>query len=166
MSVKPWHENVGSHAASGEEVIAESPASFTQLSDWVHQQSASPPAGYTVAASGSSVDEARTRGEKLGVDFQVFSHDVDGKPHALVVVAIDPAVFEAKAGPILDLAGKYTMLPSGMREPIDAQAKERTGFTVSEALDASTPIGAALAAARQLRDSGQRGIVLIDGRKN
>ena len=58
------------------------------------------------------------------------------------------------------------MLPQSFRDPIDQQAKDRTGFTISEALDESTPIGAALAAAKTLRDSGQRGLVLIDGTKD
>jgi hypothetical protein len=166
MSARPWHQSVGSRAAAGEEVIAESSATLAQLTDWIHQQSANPPSGFSVAASGSSVESARSRATRMGIAFQVFSHDVNGKPHALIVVALDPVVFEAKAGPLLDLAGNYKLLPAGMRDPLDAQAKERTGFTVSEALDASTPIGAALAAARTLRDSGQRGIVLIDGTKN
>jgi hypothetical protein len=165
LSAKPWRQSVGVHTATGQEVIAESPASLAQLSSWIHDQSANPPAGYSVLANGSSVDSARARAHRMGVDFQVFSHDVNGKPHALVVVALDPVVFEEKAGPILDLADKYKMLPQGLRDPIDQQAKERTGFTVSEALDPSTPIGAALAAARTLRDSGQRGLVLVDGVK-
>jgi hypothetical protein len=164
--VKPWRQNVGSQSASGEEVIAQSSATYEQLTQWLHAQSQSPPPGYDVSVSGSGVEAARSRAQRVGVDFQVFTHETNGKPHQLIVVAIDPAVFEAKAGPILDLAGKYKMLPQALRDPIDEQAKERTGFTVSEALDPSTPIGAALAAARTLRDSGQRGLVLIDGVKN
>lgn len=166
LVAKPWHQSVGSHAAGGEEVIAESAATFGDLQTWLHQQSVVPPPGYSVSASGSGVESARARALRLGMDFQIFSHQVDGKPHELVVVAMDPAVFEAKAGPILDLADKYKMLPQAFRDPIDARAKESTGFTVSEALDASTPIGAALAAAKQLKDSGQRGLVLIDGAKD
>jgi hypothetical protein len=66
----------------------------------------------------------------------------------------------------LSLIDKYSLLPQSFRDPIDQQAKARTGFTVSQALDPSQPIGAALAAARALRDSGQRGVVLVDGAKN
>jgi hypothetical protein len=165
MSVNDWKQAVGTHAASGQEVIAKSPATLAQLTAWLHQESQSPPSGYTVAESGSSIEDARAHAERVGVDFQVFTHDVSGKPHALVVVALDPKVFEAKAGPVLDLADKYKMLPSGIRDTIDQRAKAATGFTASEALDTSTPIGAALAAARNLRSSGERGIVLIDGVK-
>ena len=56
---------------------------------------------------------------------------------------------------MLGLIDKYPLLPRSLRDPIDQQAKERTGFTVSQALDPSQPIGAALAAARALRNSGR-----------
>jgi hypothetical protein len=166
LTAKPWRESVGSNAANGEEVIAQTQASFADLKTWLHAQSANPPPGYSVSASGSSVEAARSRATRIGLDIQVFTHEKNGKPHALIVVAMDPVVFEAKAGPILDLADKYKMLPQGLRDPIDAQAKERTGFTVTEALDTTTPIGAAIAAARTLRDSDERGLILIDGVKD
>jgi hypothetical protein len=67
---------------------------------------------------------------------------------------------------VLSLIDEFSLLPPGFREPIDAQVKARTGFTVSQALDPSQPIGAALTAARTLRDSGQRGVVLVDAAKN
>ncbi len=163
LSARRWSQRVGAHAAGGEEVIAESPATLAELAAWLHGLSANPPPGYTVGASGPDVQTARRHAQKLGVDFQIFSHDVDGTTHALIVVALDPATFEEQAGPVLGLIDKYRLLPQGLRDPIDQQAKERTGFTVSEALEPSTPIGAALAAARTLRDSGERGLVLIDG---
>ena len=102
----------------------------------------------------------------MGLDFQVFSRTDQGKNRELVVVVLDPTTFETKAGPMLSLIDKYSMLPQSLRDPIDAQVKARTGFTVSQALDPSQPIGAALAAARTLRDSGQRGVVLVDAIKN
>lgn len=101
----------------------------------------------------------------MGADFQVFTHSVNGQPRALVVVALDPSLFESKAGPVLALISKYSMLPQSLRDPIDQQVKARTGFTVSQALDPSQPIGAALSAAKTLRDSGQRGVVLVDASK-
>jgi hypothetical protein len=56
-------------------------------------------------------------------------------------------------------------LPKAFRDPIDQQAKRQTGFTISEATDPDTPIGAAVAALSQLRDFGGRGIVIIDAVK-
>ena len=166
ISSRSWIQRVGGDAARGQEVIAESPATLDQLTDWIHGLSARPPNGYVVSASGSGMETARRHAQELGVDFQVFTHDVDGKTHALIVVALDPSEFETKAGPVLGWIDKYEMLPKSFREPIDAQARDRTGFTVSQALDVSTPIGAALAAARTLRNSGERGLVLIDAVKN
>lgn len=167
MAAREWRGANGSGAAvSGHEVVAESSASLGTLEGWLHDVSANPPAGYTVAASGSGPDAAHRRAQAMGLQFQVFSHQAGGKTRALVVVVLDPATFETKAGPVLGLIDKYSLLPQSLRDPIDAQAKARTGFTISQALDPSQPIGAALAAARTLRDSGQRGVVLVDAAKN
>jgi hypothetical protein len=166
LSARDWRGSAGSTAVSGREVIAESGATLSELEGWIHDVSANPPQGYAVAASGSGVDTAHRHAQALGLDFQVFSHQDNGKNRELVVVVLDPTTFEEKAGPVLSLIDKYSMLPKGLRDPIDAQVKARTGFTVSQALDPSQPIGAALAAARTLRDSGQRGVVLVDASKN
>jgi hypothetical protein len=111
------------------------------------------------------MESARRHAQVLGVDFQVFRHTVDGQPHALVVVALDPSTFNRKAGPVLALIDRYSMLPQSLRDPIDEQVKQRTGYTVGEALDPSQPLGAALSALKTLRDSGQRGVVLVDASK-
>ncbi len=163
--MRDWHGTAGSTAVSGREVIAESNATLETLEGWLHDVSANPPQGYEVAASGSSIDTAHRHAQALGLQFQVFSHQENGKTRELVVVVLDPTTFEEKAGPVLSLIDKYSMLPQSFRDPIDAQAKARTGFTVSQALDPSQPIGAALAATRALRDSGQRGVVLVDAVK-
>jgi len=34
----------------------------------------------------------------MGVEFQVFTHEVDGKKRAMVVLAVDPKMFDEKAG--------------------------------------------------------------------
>ncbi|HET9030217.1 MAG TPA: hypothetical protein VFN49_08570 [Candidatus Aquilonibacter sp.] len=163
LASKGWSENTGSQHYAGLEVVAQTPASLQQLATWLKGVSANPPSGYSVAASGSGVDEAKARARAMGVDFQVFEHTVNGKRHALIVLAIDPATFDRKAGPMLGMLGRYKMLPQALRDPIDAQVKSRTGFTVSEALSPNTPIGAAVGAVEQLRSSGQRGVVLVDG---
>jgi hypothetical protein len=165
LTSRDWRGTAGSTAVSGREVIAESSATLETLEGWLHGVSANPPQGYEVAASGSSVETAHRHAQALGLQFQVFSHQENGKTRELVVVVLDPTTFEEKAGPVLSLIDKYSMLPQSLRDPIDAQAKARTGFTLSQALDPSQPIGAALAAARALRDSGQRGVVLVDAVK-
>ncbi len=167
LSARDWRGSNGSGASvSGREVLAESSASLETLEGWLHDVSVKPPAGYTVAVSGSASDAAHRRAQAMGLQFQVFSHQEGGKTRGLVVVVLDPATFETKAGPVLSLLNSYSLLPQSMRDPIDQQVKERTGFTVSQALDPSQPIGAALAAAKALRDSGERGVVLVDAAKN
>jgi hypothetical protein len=165
VNSREFQQKAGSRTIGGHEVIAESSATLDQLDTWLGQVSASPPSGYTLATSSSSMDSARRRAQALGVDFQVFRHTVDGQPHALVVVALDPSIFNRKAGPVLALIDRYSMLPQSLRDPIDEQVKQRTGYTVGEALDPSQPLGAALSAMKALRDSGQRGVVLVDASK-
>jgi hypothetical protein len=60
---------------------------------------------------------------------------------------------------------KFKLLPQSLRDPIDAQTKRQTGFTLTEALAPDTPLGAALGALDALRDSDERGIVLLDAVK-
>jgi len=161
----PLYQDSAILTARPHEVIAETPATLEQLGAWIAQESANPPSGYEVAASGSTMDTAHAHAKAMGVEFQVFTHAVNGKTRVLIVAALDPVTFNEKAGPTLELIDKYPLLPESFRAPIDKQVQERTGFTVSQALDASQPIGAALAAAKELRNSGQRGLVLVDAAK-
>ena len=66
---------------------------------------------------------------------------------------------------MIGVVGKFRLLPQSLRDSIDAQAKKQTGFTISEATNPDTPIGAAVGALAQLRDFGGRGVVLIDAVK-
>lgn len=179
IATRDWHATVGATTAqnqrsiygqgagsyAGHEVIAQTAATLPQLESWIDAFDRTPPLGYTVALKGGSLDEARLRANALGLAFGSFEKPIAGKRHTVVVIAIDPAQLDAKAGSFISLIGKYQMLPAAFRDPIDAQAKARTGFTVSEALDPNTPIGAALGALSTLRSSGQRGIVLLDATK-
>jgi len=179
VATRDWHATVGATTAqnqrsiygqgagsyAGHEVIAQTSATLPQLESWIDAFDRTPPLGYAVALKGSALDEARLRANALGLAFGSFEKPIAGKRHTVVVIAIDPAQLDAKAGSFISLIGKYKMLPDAFREPIDAQAKARTGFTVSEALDPNTPIGAALGALSTLRSSGQRGIVLLDASK-
>ena len=154
----------GTTIVTGKEVVAESGATMADLSTWMKGLASTPPAGYTAVAM-EGADSARTRARAYGVDFQAFNHTEGGKKHTTLVVAIDPATFNTKARPVLDLVSKYKMLPQALRDPIDAQMKSRIGYTASEALQPTNPIGAAIAAADELGSSGQRAIVVIDGIK-
>lgn len=155
----------GAGTYRGHEVIAQSSASMAKVQDWLSDLGMNPPAGYHVAVGGGSVDLARRHAQAMGLDFNTFTQTVGGKRHEVVVIAIDPQQLDKRAGRIIGLIGKYRMLPQVLRDPLDAQSKERTGFTMSEALDPNSPIGAALAALNQLRSSGDRGIILMDATK-
>ena len=80
-------------------------------------------------------------------------------------MVVDPQTLDEKAGPMLGLIGRFKNMPKMLRDPIDAQARKQTGFSITEATNPDTPIGAAVAALDQLRDFGGRGIVLIDAVK-
>lgn len=160
-----FKQTSGNATLSGTEVIAENAATIAQLTDWIKTISATPPSGYTVMPSNSGYDTARAKAQSYGMDFAVFTHEVNGQRRHLVVLAVDPKTFDAKAGMVLSAIGKFKMLPQPMRDTIDSQVKSRTGYSVSDALNPDTPIGGAVQAVNTLNDSGQRGIVLIDGAK-
>ncbi len=155
----------GAGTYDGHDVVAGTQAYMPVLESWLQGLSADPPTGYRLAASGNGVEAVRTHTRELGVDFLAFEGAERGKLHGVVVMIVDPQTLDEKAGPMLGLIGRFKHIPSMLRDPIDAQAKRQTGFTVTEATNPDTPIGAAIAALDKLRDFGGRGIVLIDAVK-
>jgi hypothetical protein len=155
----------GAGTYSGHEVVAQTDATMGALESWIASMQSSPPPGYAVAVSGSGLGNARAQLELLGLDAAVFEKTVQNKRLALVVLAIDPDTFTRKAAPVLPIISKYRQLPEILRRPLDEQARAQTGFTVTEALDPATPIGAAIQAIDDLRSTGQRGVVLVDAKK-
>jgi hypothetical protein len=179
LSSHAWHTTVsarpgvadsavfaqGAGTYDGHDVVAGTQAMMPALETWLGDLAQNPPAGYSLAISGNGIDAVRSHTRALGVDFVAFQQTENGKRHGLVVMAVDPQTFDEKAGPMIGLIGKFKLMPRTLRDPIDAQAKRQTGFSISEATNPDTPIGAAVAALDQLRDFGGRGIVLIDGVK-
>lgn len=179
LSARSWHEKVasspgvgdnavfrqGAGTYDGHDVVAGTQALMPSLEAWLGDLSAHPPAGYSVALQSDTVNAVRQHTRDLGVDFAVFENTQGGKQHGVVVLAVDPETLDAKAGPMLGVIGKFHLLPATLRDSIDAQAKKQTGFTISEASNPDTPIGAAVGALAQLRDFGGRGVVLIDAVK-
>jgi hypothetical protein len=155
----------GTGTYNGHEVVAGTLAVMPALEGWLHDLSDHPPAGYTLAANGNGVDAIRARTRDMGLDFAVFQNSVNGKTHGVVVLAVDPKLLDQKAGPMLGMIGKFKLLPQSLRDPIDAQAKKQTGFTITELTQPNTPLGAAVDSIDQLRTFGGRGIVLIDATK-
>lgn len=179
LSTRAWHETIvarpgvgdnavftqGAGSYDGHDVVAGTQALMPSLEAWLGDLSAHPPTGYAPALQSDTADAVRSHTRDLGVDFAAFVRTESGKRHGVVVLAVDPAVLDAKAGPMLGAIGKFKLLPKSLRDSIDAQTKRQTGFTISEATNPNTPIGAAVGALAQLRDFGGRGVVLIDAVK-
>lgn len=179
LSAREWHNTIRSQPGTidssllsqgagkyeGHDVVAGTQALMPALEAWLDDLGAHPPSGYHVAVSGNGVEAVRTHTRALGIDFVVFEGTDQGKRHGVAVLVVDPQTLDEKAGPMLGLIGRFKKVPSMLRDPLDAQAKKQTGFSITEATNPNTPIGAAVAALDQLRDFGGRGIVLIDAVK-
>lgn len=155
----------GAGTYQGHDVVAGTQALMPSLEAWLADLTQHPPAGYTAVPANGTIDAVRAHTRDLGVDFAVFQGMQNGKRHGVAVLAVDPELLDAKAGPMLGLVGKFRLMPHSLRDSIDAQAKRQTGFTLTEATNPNTPIGAAVGSLAQLRDFGGRGVVLIDAVK-
>ncbi|HEY9084564.1 MAG TPA: hypothetical protein VIN40_01280 [Candidatus Tyrphobacter sp.] len=177
LVVRDWHHTLspgersalgiigsGNEAYAGHEVVTATGSSFGEVAGWLRELDAHPPNGYHVTVWGSGVDEARERARNMGVDFGVFDRSESGVTHDVLVVTVDPDILQQKAGIMLSLISRFHDLPPFLRAPIDAQARAQTGFSVSDATDPTTPIGAAVDALGRLHDVHSRGVILIDAR--
>jgi hypothetical protein len=151
-------------AYAGHEVVTATQASFGELVAWLRDLSVKPPPGYRIGLWGSGIDEAREQARAAGIDVSVFDQDARTGTHDVVVIAVDPTLLQRKAGFMLSALTRFKYLPAFLRAPLDAQARAQTGFTFSEALDPTTPIGAAIDAIGRLNDAGARGVIFIDAR--
>lgn len=179
LSAHAWHQTISSRPGFGDnallsqgagtydghDVVAGTQALMPALETWLESLGSSPPGGYVSVVKGNGVDAVRAHTRDLGIDFMVFERVESGKRHDVVVLAVDPQTLDEKAGPMLGVVGKFKLLPQSLRDSIDAQVRKQTGFSVAEATNPDTPIGAAVGALAQLRDFGGRGVVLIDAVK-
>lgn len=177
LAEQPFHARLSGSAAKGagfsggagtydgHEVVAATQALMPVLVSWLAQLDANPPHGYTAAAEGGTLADVRERARALGFDFGAFESSQNGKRHGVVVLVVDPATLDRRAGPMLRALDEYPKLPAMLRAPIDAQAKKELGFTVSELTQPDTPLGAAVGSLGELRDYGGRGVVLVDATK-
>ncbi len=155
----------GDGTYAGQEVIAASNASFAQLRGWLHSLESKPPSGYSKMPNSQSLGSARESANNQGIDFTTFQTTEKGKPVGLLVIAMDPVSVTRKLGPALQLISKYKTLPGPMRQTIDDQVKQRTGFSVSEATQPDSPVGAALEALAQFQHTSDRAILLLNAQK-
>jgi hypothetical protein len=144
----------------GHSVIAQSTAPLADVKRWLTKLEGAPPAGYVFVKSAQHPEAVAVAG-KYGVTYAVFKRGTKGA----VIAVIDPKLAHDKIGFMLSLVDKYRMLPPSMREPIDQAAKQRTGMSVSEALDPSAPVGMTIEALRAVNGSNDPAIVEIDAAK-
>lgn len=155
----------GAGTYDGHDVVAGTQALMPALETWLGDLTANPPNGYSVGVRGNGIDSVRTHTRDLGFDFQVFYNVENGKKHGVVAIVVDPQILDEKAGPMLGLIGRIKNMPAMLRDPLDAQVRRQTGFSLSEAANPDTPLGAVIGSIGQLRDFGGRGIVLVDAVK-
>ncbi|MDQ2681304.1 MAG: hypothetical protein M3Y21_09875 [Candidatus Eremiobacteraeota bacterium] len=156
--------SAGNGNYAGHEVIASTAASFGDLSKWVDGFDTTPPAGYTKVTSGD-IASAREQAKKIGVDFNAFQKTDKGKHVGLLLVALDPTEVNRKLGSVLAMISKYKMLPAPMKSAIDDKVKAQTGFSITEATQPDSPIGATLDSLEDFQHSNARGIVLLSAVK-
>lgn len=154
----------GNGTYAGHEVIASTPASFSDLSAWVDQLNTSPPPGYAAVEPYTNPDQ-QTQSQRYGLDYAVFKKKVGDSTRGMLVIVMDPQRVNARFGVILSMIGKYKALPAVLRSPIDDEMKSRFGMTATQAMEPDSPIGAALDALDQLEHKNSRGIVVVDAQK-
>jgi hypothetical protein len=176
LDVKPFSQTVeatsmnssslaghGAGKYSGNEVLAETPASLDDLRGWLDRLKKAPPAGYTYQPA--SVESHDVALSKYGIDYALFTKSGSAKPRGVVLVVMDPSQVRSKIGMAVDLVNRYRELPETVRQPIDQEVKSKIGFSATEATDPSAPLGMTLSALDQLRSTNDRAIMMIDATK-
>lgn len=145
---------------AGKEVVASSPATVADLDAWLEKQGAAPPTGYRRQAVPANV---AATAHKYGVDFVAF---VSGNNKGATIVVMDPKLVSSKLGGVLKVLDQYNSLPAPLKAGMDSQVKQRTGWSITELTDKSAPLGAAIAAMNDFKNSDKRAIILVSAEKN
>ena len=147
----------------GSEVVVATGASLAELRAWLRKLQAESPQGlrYSHTDTIASGDpEAMRANGAAAASFQ--------SPHGdriVVVFAVDPRMLREKLGSALDLVDKYDKVPGMLRGPLDDTMKQQIGYSISEMLDATSPVGVAFHALKSAEASNKRAIVLIDEKR-
>ena len=141
--------------------IAETGASMDQLRAWVRGLKSSPPSGFHQVAKrdGSSGTTFGSTQDKNAIGAQFETAD-GGR--SVYVIAADPRKVHEALGPAFTLIDSYSAVPGVMRGTIDDQAKKQLGYSVTEMLDAKSPIGAVVATVKRMQSVDRRAILIID----
>jgi hypothetical protein len=144
----------------GHEVIAETSASMDQLAKWIDRLRTAPPRGFRhVAEKGWDTHSKTASGADAETGAQFSTPD---GTRTVYVIAGDPRRIRETMGPIFALMENYAAVPGIVRGPLDDQAKKQVGYTITEMLDAKSPVGAVVTTIKRLSGTDRRAILLID----
>ncbi len=147
----------------GHEIIAETGATMPQLASWIAALKSAPPHGMRATSHGSfnlHASDGSDKGKEVAAQFE----SADSARSVFVIVA-DPRAIRATAGPLFTLIDSYGAVPGMLRGPIDDEAKRQFGYSVTELLDAKSPVGAVIAELKKLQAADRRAILVIDEAK-
>ncbi|HEY0613465.1 MAG TPA: hypothetical protein VGC96_02445 [Candidatus Elarobacter sp.] len=144
----------------GHEIIAETGASMKELGTWLATLRRTPPPGLRKPADrGWNMNDRTASGQPIQAGEQFASATGD---RTVYVIAADPRKLHDQLGPVFTLIESYNAVPGVLRAPLDDQAKKQVGYSISEMLDAKSPVGAIVAAVKRMQSSNRRAILLID----
>jgi hypothetical protein len=143
----------------GHEIIAETDASMAQLDVWISKLNTAPPHGFHNASDrhGTATFSTKERDVVVGANLENASGD-----RSVFIIAADPRKLRDALGPAFALIDNYQAVPGMVRGPLDESAKKELGYSVSEMLDAKSPVGAAIATLKRMQSGNRRAILLID----
>jgi hypothetical protein len=148
----------------GHVIIAETGATLKQLQGWVAALQSAPPRGFHDTTTHSTrASRSKDRFDVNGDGTAQFE-TADGSRWVWIIAA-DPRKIHEQAGPMFVLIDAYTSAPDFLRAPMDDEAKKQFGYTVTQLLDAKSPVGAVIAEIKRLQSSDRRAILLIDEAK-
>ncbi len=148
----------------GHVIIAETGATMAQLRSWVAALESSPPHGMRDTTSHDKGLSRAKNGVVLNGDGTAQFEAADQSRWVYVITA-DPRRIHEQAGPLFTMIDAYSAAPSFLRSPIDDEARKQTGYTVTQMLDAKSPVGAVIAELKRLQSVDRRAILLIDEAK-
>ena len=145
----------------GHVIIAETGATTAQLRSWVAALESAPPHGMRDTTSHTTRSSHKKNSFDVNGDGTAQFEAADSSRWVYVITA-DPKQIYKQAGPMFTMIDAYKAAPSFLRGPIDDAAKKSAGYTVTEMLDANSPVGAVIAELKRLQSVDRRAILLID----
>jgi hypothetical protein len=145
----------------GHEVIAETNASMRAVEAWVIALEKAPPRGLVREATAVDTPDPSLNGRNSSGGVSTAFDSTDGL-RRVYLIAADPKRVREALGPAFTLIDSYSAVPGALRGPIDEQAKQQFGYSVSEMLDEKSPVGAAVAELKRLSETDRRAIVVLD----